>query len=123
MAAAEVEAALPFVTYFPSYEMVIDDLRDYRFYEEDMLHPSGTAVEYIFQKLGEHVLDPSTAAPMASWERVQRAVRHRVSSSDSKGVRAFASKQLMVLDKLAEDYPYADSTAERAHFDALMKDV
>ena len=45
------------VGYFPAYELVLDDLRDYRFYADDMIHPSSVAVDYIWERLVEHGMD------------------------------------------------------------------
>ena len=58
LAANQLTNERPFVTYFPAYEIVLDELRDYRFYQSDMLHPSDQAVEYIWQQLVEAYFSP-----------------------------------------------------------------
>ncbi len=64
------------VQYFPAYEMVMDELRDYRFYADDMLHPSPQAIRYIWQRLHEW-MDDDLVAHLQQWERKERALAHR----------------------------------------------
>ncbi|KAK3277851.1 hypothetical protein CYMTET_14170 [Cymbomonas tetramitiformis] len=71
-----VELQIPAV-YFPAYEILLDDLRDYRFYEEDMLHPNQVARKYIWRRLTEAWLAPPTRQLALQVEEVQRAVAHR----------------------------------------------
>ena len=64
-------------SYFPSYEIMMDDLRDYRFYDSDMLHPSGVAVDYIWNKLQEAMLNDACLPVLHRIQAVARAVQHR----------------------------------------------
>lgn len=66
-----------FTDYFPAYEILIDDLRDYRFYASDMVHPSSEAVEYIWEIFCETYLDQSSRTLLLEAEALQRAARHR----------------------------------------------
>ena len=63
--------------YFPSYEIMNDDLRDYRFYSSDMVHPSEEAVEYIWEKFQERYLSPASRALLKEGEKVTRRLNHR----------------------------------------------
>ena len=65
------------VAYFPAYEIMMDELRDYRFYEENMTHPTHQAVEYIYDCFREFAIDPSCADAIARNRREARAARHR----------------------------------------------
>ena len=63
--------------YFPSYEILMDELRDYRFYKEDMLHPSEQAVQYVWERFTEAFLTPSAQSLMQEVAAIQRALAHR----------------------------------------------
>ena len=64
-------------TYFPAYEILTDDLRDYRFYTDDLAHPSAMAADYIFEKFTATYIPPSTLPLMASALKALRRSRHR----------------------------------------------
>ena len=66
----------PNCTYFPSYEIMMDELRDYRFYAEDMLHPSALAVKYIFDKFRESHISPLAIKQMEHYMRLTKAENH-----------------------------------------------
>ena len=76
-------------SYFPSYEMMMDDLRDYRFYAEDMIHPSSQAVDYIWEKFSNAYFNPNTKAFIKEWESIQKALNHRPFNPDSEEHQAF----------------------------------
>ncbi|MBR5135515.1 MAG: GSCFA domain-containing protein, partial [Rikenellaceae bacterium] len=77
VAAACVAERLERVCYFPSFEIMNDDLRDYRFYEADMVHPSAMAVDYIWERWCEWAISPSAGESMREAERLWRAAHHR----------------------------------------------
>ena len=64
-------------SYFPAYELLLDDLRDYRFYADDMIHPSPVAVNYIWQKMVENCMDKEMQQYLEDYEPILRAQRHR----------------------------------------------
>ena len=64
-------------TYFPSYEIVIDELRDYRFYAKDMLHPADVTLDYIWQRLSETYFDEETIQTMQEIESIQKRLAHK----------------------------------------------
>ena len=78
--------------YFPSYEIMMDDLRDYRFYGEDMLHPGKVALNYIWQRLKECFMDSGTIQSIEEVVRIIQAFNHRPFNPDSIDFRAFCSK-------------------------------
>ena len=76
-------------TYFPAYEIMMDELRDYRFYREDMLHPSPQAVEYIWQQLVNHYFSPRAKQFLQEWAPLKAALNHRPFNPDSDAYRQF----------------------------------
>lgn len=92
-------------TYFPAYEIVNDELRDYRFYREDMLHPTDQAVEYIWQRLQETYLSNSAKDFFEKWRPLKEAIRHRPFNPDGAEYKAFANKTKENIAKLRLQYP------------------
>jgi hypothetical protein len=89
LAAERLVAQRPCVTYFPAYEIVLDELRDYRFYQPDMLHPSQQAVEYIWQQLVEAFFSPRAKQFLAEWQPIKQALAHRPFNPDSEEYQYF----------------------------------
>lgn len=94
-----------FVSYFPAYEIVNDELRDYRFYADDMLHPSSQAVEYIWQRLSEVYLSDAARDFLAEWQPIKAALCHRPFNPDSQEYQAFMDKTMLKVKALSEKYP------------------
>lgn len=80
------------ITYFPSYEIMTDELRDYRFYAEDLVHPSAVAVKYIFERFVENCFKPNIGALMRLAEKITLAEKHRPFNSESDGYKQFLAK-------------------------------
>ena len=102
--------------YFPAYEIVIDDLRDYRFYAADMLHLSDTAVDYIRQRFREAVLDPAVHPVAAEMEKILRAMAHRPFRPGSAEHRKFREAQLKKIRAMEAKYPFLDLRKEKEFF-------
>ena len=92
-------------TYFPAYEIVNDELRDYRFYREDMLHTTDQTVEYIWQRLQETYLSNSAKDFIESWRPLKEAIRHRPFNPEGAEYIAFANKTKENIAKLRLQYP------------------
>lgn len=92
-------------TYFPAYEIVNDELRDYRFYREDMLHPTDQTVEYIWQRLQETYLSNAAKDFIESWGPLKEAIRHRPFNPEGAEYIAFANKTKENIAKLRLQYP------------------
>ena len=101
-------ARQPRVDYFPAYEIVMDDLRDYRFYAPDMVHPSDVAVEYIWQQFQAAYLDDRSAQAVARCERVNKRLQHRPMSASAEQVERFNADTRHVLRNLIKEYPYLE---------------
>lgn len=93
VAIAELVIRHPRCEYFPAFELLIDDLRDYRFYAEDLAHPSCEAVQYIWEKFAEAAFTPDTRRLLERIEALVRSSRHRPLHPDSKAWRRFAARQ------------------------------
>ena len=78
--------------YFPSYEIVMDELRDYRFYESDMVHLSKTAEEYIFERMAGTYCNEKTRADMAKVEKFMKMANHRIQDENSPATQELKKK-------------------------------
>jgi hypothetical protein len=116
LAAAQLADQLPFVHYFPAYELLLDDLRDYRFYAEDLVHPSAQAVEYIWEFFSRHYFSENTQSLLGEIEEVLRAARHRPFQPDSAAHLAFRQKQLQRIKALEKALPLSDWRGEKEVF-------
>lgn len=116
LAAAQLAESLPFVHYFPAYELLLDDLRDYRFYAEDLAHPSAQAVEYIWEFFSRHYFSENTRRLLGEIEDVLRAARHRPFQPDSAAHQAFQQKQLERIAALEKALPLSDWKEEKRIF-------
>jgi len=92
------------VFYFPAYELVMDDLRDYRFYAEDMVHPGSLAVEYIWERLSEVYLDKKAKAFVKEMDKVIKAARHRPFNKNSKDYQRFVENTLVRLNEIKKQF-------------------
>jgi hypothetical protein len=88
------------VHYFPSYEIMMDDLRDYRFYKPDMIHPSEVAEEYIWQKFAERYFDDPLKGFLIRWKEIRSALNHRPFQPESPAHQQFISNTLKKLEEL-----------------------
>ena len=100
--------------YFPAYEIVMDELRDYRFYAEDMAHPSQQAIEYVWRQFVEHCTDDEAIRFMEQWEKIVRAMEHRPFRPDSVQYKQFVQQTLARIEELKARYPYLDVEEEIA---------
>lgn len=93
------------VDYFPAYEIVLDELRDYRFYESDMLHPSSQAVEYIYEKFSETYFSSSTFQFLREWKPIRDALNHKPYHPESEEYKEFMNKTQLKVEALSKKYP------------------
>ncbi len=93
------------LNYFPAYEIINDELRDYRFYAPDMLHPSDQAVEYIWQRLSEVYLSDEAKAFLAEWAPLKAVLNHKPFDPDSEDYKALMNKTMLKVAALSEKYP------------------
>lgn len=113
LAIAQLEASFPStVFYFPAYEIVMDELRDYRYYASDMLHLSDVAVEYIWDRFVKTYFSKETCAIMDEWESINKALNHRSLYGMTDNFFAFLSLTKQKLLRFAQKYPFISCEKE-----------
>jgi hypothetical protein len=113
LAVEELENMFPFVHYFPAYELVLDDLRDYRFYDVDMLHPNSLAIDYIWGKLQQYCFGPEMLGYLPLIHKVVEALNHRPLHPDSPAYITFLNTLQSKLDQTGRLFPQADLLADK----------
>lgn len=102
--------------YFPAYELVMDDLRDYRFYNEDMVHPTQQAIDYVFSKFSDVYFESDTKELFNRVEELKKAAAHRPFSQNSDAHIKFLQEQLKKIDELATEKKVAHLDSLRQQF-------
>ena len=103
----------PAVDYFPSYEIVMDELRDYRFYSDDMVHLSKTAEAYIFERMVSAYCDERTREDMAKVEKFLKRASHRIQDESAPATQEFLKKINAQATLLESDIPGLDLSNEK----------
>jgi hypothetical protein len=98
--------------YFPAYEIVMDELRDYRFYSEDMFHPSETAVNYLWERFRETFFLPVTEKIISDWQPIYRSINHQPLNFETDEYRNFLMQTLAKLERFKEKYPFISCKKE-----------
>jgi lysophospholipase L1-like esterase len=106
---------LPKLYYFPAYELVIDDLRDYRFYTEDLVHPNNAATAYVWNKLMNACMNSDTIALIKKIEEINIARRHVPFNPSTVQHQAFLKKYAILTEALLHEFPYLP-LAETLHY-------
>ncbi len=112
----QVTAESSGVYYFPSYEILIDELRDYRFFKNDFAHPNETAVSYIFQRFVDFAFDENTKTLMNRVGEIITASQHRMHFPHSEKSKGFANQQLKKISNLKAEFSFLDFEKEIEHF-------
>jgi len=94
------------LVYFPSYEIMLDELRDYRFYADDMLHPSSLAIDYIWQKFGDAFFSPETKELNKRISHIEKEKNHKSFNPQSNDFIAFKKKLEEKEKELYLEFPY-----------------
>jgi len=100
----QLQEIFPDMFYFPAYELVMDDLRDYRFFAEDMLHPNYQATNYVWESLCNTLLDKKTVALMKDIDEILLAARHRPRNPQSDAHKKFAQKYIDKINQLNQQH-------------------
>ncbi len=116
----QLEQAHQNVHYSPAFEIMMDDLRDYRFYKPDMLHPTEVAEDYIWHKFVAAYYAPDFRKFLEVWQKMQRAVAHRPFHPASEAHQAFLRSTLQQLARLKEQYEIKTETEEQLLRDQLL---
>lgn len=96
----------PSVFYFPSYEIMMDELRDYRFYNEDMLHPNNLAINYIWERFAETWMSSNSKQVMKLVDEIQKGMQHKAFNPNSEQHQLFLKKLELKKLNLQSDYKH-----------------
>jgi len=105
LAVEQLQQVCENVHYFPAYEIMMDELRDYRFYADDMLHPSSLAVNYIWQRFSEAALTAETKTILSEIEKIVAAQGHRLLHPETESSRHFQQQLQQQIEDFAARYP------------------
>lgn len=97
---------LPTSSYFPSYEIMMDELRDYRFYAEDMLHPNQTAIDYIWQQFVTSTISDESKSLMIEIENIQKSLAHKPFNPNSESHQKFINHLDLKIKAIQNQYPF-----------------
>ena len=101
------------VCYFPAYELLMDELRDYRFYADDLTHPSAMAVEYVWECWQKACFTSETRLLANECLHINRGLEHKPFRPQSEEYKRFLKQIVLKIDQLNEKYPYLDFEKER----------
>ncbi|MEQ1733729.1 MAG: GSCFA domain-containing protein [Bacteroidia bacterium] len=104
------------VFYFPAYELVIDDLRDYRYFATDKVHPSTEAIDYVWQVFITQLLSKHDAQLFDVVQRIVKAAKHRTLHPQALSSKAFNTAHLHLCEQTIQQYPYINLQHEIQHF-------
>ena len=111
---------LQHVYYFPAYEIVLDELRDYRFYADDMLHMSGFTVDYIWERFLYSFISPEVLGLMNQIGRVNKGVAHRPFDPQSEEYHRLVKKMLAEIAMISRSYPMIDISEEKRKLNEVI---
>ena len=94
------------IDYFPAYEILLDDLRDYRFYADDMLHPSAQAIQYIQAFFAQQYFDSETSNLFQKCHKISQALHHKPTDPNAPAYKLFLTQNIQKLEQLNQKYPY-----------------
>ena len=107
--------------YFPAYEILMDDLRDYRFYCDDMLHPSASAIDYVWKAFSDCYIDAETKKLWMEISSITRAMEHKIKSASKSEIDRFAKSMLTKIDAVENKQQSIRLDREREYFNALLQ--
>ncbi len=107
-------------SYFPAYELIMDDLRDYRYYDEDMLHPSPKAIDYIWEEFSKCYFEKTTTELVQEIDRISKAMSHSIQNPYSGETRKFAENILAKIDLISKKAPEINLQNEKKYFLELI---
>jgi len=104
------------IYYFPAYELVIDVLRDYRFYDIDMVHPNYPATQFVLEHFIRHCIDPASQPLLEEIKKIVMARRHKPFQPATQAHRKFLADYREKTEELIRQYPFLDLSEELAYF-------
>lgn len=116
----QLQSQYPFVHYFPSFEIIMDDLRDYRFYDRDMVHINDLAIDYIWNYFQKTYMKSENLFIIKELDRVIKAREHKIQDPSSENTKKFLQKQIENIDRLSNQYPFLQLQKEKDYFSSLL---
>jgi hypothetical protein len=107
------------VYYFPAYEIVIDILRDYRFFDIDLVHPNYAATEFVFEKFEQTFIDEDARAVMEDIRKIMNGFKHKPFQPDTESHKAFLRNTFQKAKTLQEKFPHLDFSKELIYFSTV----
>lgn len=107
--------------YFPAYEIMLDELRDYRFYAEDMVHPSNQAIQYIWNQFVSCFMTSDTKEIMHQWEEIQKAMNHKPFQPESEAYQKFILQTMLKIEQITKKIPSFDTQNELKALKSKLK--
>ena len=121
LAIDELQKLYPTCTaYFPAYEIMLDELRDYRFYADDMLHPSAKAIEYIWECFDKCYFGEATRLLNTKTSEIARGLAHRPFDPKADAYRQFIAQLLLKIEAIEKEHPYIDFENEKRQCNILL---
>jgi hypothetical protein len=111
------------VEYFPAYELMTDDLRDYRFYNEDLIHPNSTAVDYIWEKFSAAYFNENTCEKIKIADKINAALQHKPFNPNSTSYKEFLFKTIKSIESVEHDFPKNSFFTEKLTLKNLLKNA
>jgi hypothetical protein len=112
----QLENTFENVYYFPSFEIMMDELRDYRFYDSDTIHPSETAIEFLWNRFRQFCISKNSNEFILRYEKIITARAHRIMFPGTAAAKEFSNSQIRALDSLKADFPYIDLSTDYEWF-------
>jgi hypothetical protein len=109
--------------YFPSYEIMMDELRDYRFYAEDMIHISGVGIDYIFERFSKVMITPESMGTAKQVVKIRKALAHRPVNGNSPEYEKFLLYNMEEINKLTINFPYLNFINEKKQLEHDLADI
>jgi hypothetical protein len=106
--------------YFPAYELIIDVLRDYRFFKNDLVHPTEAAVNYVFEEFCNAFIDEKGRKILEEIKKIQNALNHKPFQRESNAYKKFASAQIENIKKISDQFPFLDFSNEQEFFSKYL---
>ncbi len=113
LAISQLQKDFPECYYFPVYEIFMDELRDYRFYTSDMLHPSETAISYIWEIFSNTFFSPETLQQINQVEKLVKSYEHRPTNRKTENFKSFANNLLAKTETIEKQIPNIDFSIEK----------
>jgi len=100
-------------SYFPAYEIVMDELRDYRFFNDDLVHPTPLAINYVWEKFTVSYFSKETIALMGNIQKIKQAATHKPFDFNSEKHQQFIKNQLTIIQELTIQFPHFNFEEEK----------